>query len=323
MPLLDLPLDQLLQYTGRNPKPADFDTFWDNSLAEMNALDPQIELTRHPIDAPWAECFELRFTGTGGGRVFAKYIRPKHTEAPAPCLLRFHGYGASSDPNWCNQLNWAARGYATATMDCRGQGGKSTDPGGVTGPTREGHIIRGLTDALDGHPEKLYYRNVFLDAALLARVVSSFDEIDGNRLGAHGGSQGGALTLACAALADIKRITPVHPFLSDYQRVWEMDLASGAYAELKTFFRQFDPRHEQEREIFEALGYIDIQHLMPRVKAQVKLATGLADAICPPSTVFAAYNKITSPKDTVIYPDYAHEELPEFGDMLWEFMGGL
>src|SRR5206468_10960218 len=83
-----------------------------------------------------------------------------------------------------------------------------------------------------------------------------------NRVGATGGSQGGGLTLACAALEPrIKRAAPVYPFLCDYQRVWEMDLAVGAYEELKQYFRLFDPLHEREKEIFTRLGYIDNQHL--------------------------------------------------------------
>ncbi len=318
-----MPMEQLLQYAGRNPKPARFDAFWDESVAEMRALDPQIELTPHSLSAPFAQCFDLRFTGTGGARVYAKYIRPVQTDGPAPCVLHFHGYGGASDSNWTAYLHWAARGFAVAALDCRGQGGKSNDAGTTMGITREGHIIRGLDDALNGAPQNLYFRHVFLDTALLARIVAEFEEVDGARLGAIGGSQGGALTMACAALADIKRAAPTYPFLSDYQRVWEMDLASGAYAELKTYFRLFDPRHERENEIFEALGHIDIQHLMPRVRGEVLWATGLMDAICPPSSQFAAFNKIPSPKQTVIYPDFAHEGLPQWGDTVWEWMGAL
>ena len=99
-----------------------------------------------------------------------------------------------------------------------------------------------------------------------------------------------------------------------------MDLANGAYGELKTYFRYFDPRHEREDEIFTKLGYIDVQHLAKRIKAEVLMGVGLMDNTCPPSTQFAAFNKITSPKKTVIYPDYGHENLPGFEDMLYQFM---
>ncbi len=54
-------------------------------------------------------------------------------------------------------------------------------------------------------------------------------------------------------------------------------------------------------EIFTTLGYIDVQHLAARIKARVLMAVGLMDTICAPSTQFAAYNKITSAKDVVLY----------------------
>lgn len=73
--------------------------------------------------------------------------------------------------------------------------------------------------------------------------------VDRNRVGATGGSQGGGLTIACASLVpEIKRLAPVFPFLSDYKRVWEMDLAKDAYVELQQYFRRFDPRHLRKEE---------------------------------------------------------------------------
>ena len=42
MPLVDMPLPQLLEYSGRTPKPENFDAFWDSSIAEMKALDAQV-----------------------------------------------------------------------------------------------------------------------------------------------------------------------------------------------------------------------------------------------------------------------------------------
>ena len=118
----------------------------------------------------------------------------------------------------------------------------------------------------------------------------------------------------------IRRTAPVYPFLCDYQRTWEMDQAREAYEELRLFFRAFDPRHERESEIFTKLGYIDVQHLAPRIQADVLMFTGLMDTICIPSTQFAAYNKITANKKVVIYPDFAHEPLPGQIDRTFNFM---
>ena len=319
MPLIDKPWAELRTYTGRTPRPADFDSFWDTSLAEMKALDARVELTPARFTAPGVDCFDLFFTGVGGARVHAKYLRPKSAPEPHPAVVIFHGYSGNSG-DWFDKLAWTALGYSVLALDCRGQGGFSQDCGGVTGTTLNGHIIRGLDDP----PQQLLFRQIFLDTAQLAGLAMQRPEVDPQRVGATGGSQGGGLTLACAALEPrLKRAAPVFPFLCDYQRVWEMDLATNAYTELRTYFRQFDPRHEREQEIFTKLGYIDCQHLAPRIRAEVLLVTGLMDQICPPSTQFAAYNKITAKKDMVIYPDYGHEGLPGANDTISAFMAGL
>ncbi len=324
MPLtFDFPLDKLQTYQGINPRPADFNAYWDAALAEMHALDPQVELVPAEFQAPGAECFHLYFTGVGGARVHAKLLRPKHTASAAPAVVMFHGYSGHSG-DWFDKLGYVGAGYTVAALDCRGQGGLSEDNSDVVGNTHRGHIIRGLADALAGRPDKLLFRQIFLDTAQLARIVMDMPGVDATRVGATGGSQGGALTVACMALEPrIKRAAPIFPFLSDYLRVWQMDLAKDAYEELRTFFRLFDPRHQQEAAVFEQLGYVDIQHLAPRIRAEVLWPIGLMDQICPPSSQFAAYNKITSPKRMAIYPDFGHEGLPGVNDIVFEFLMGL
>lgn len=324
MPLtFDFPLEKLQTYMGINPRPADFDAYWDAALAEMRALDPQVTLTPAAFQASYADCFDMTFTGVGGARIYAKLLKPKKASAPHPAVLMFHGYSGDSG-DWADKLGYVAAGYTVAALDCRGQGGRSEDKGGVTGNTLHGHIIRGLDEALKGEPEKLYYRQMFLDTAQLAKIVMEMPDVDPDRVGAAGGSQGGALTVACIALEPrIQRAAPVYPFLSDYKRVWEMDQDTNAYSELREYFRRFDPRHEQEDTVFEKLGYVDIQYLAPRIRTNVQWYTGLRDTICPPSTQFAAYNKITAEKEMVIYPDFGHEGLPGSNDLIFQFMMGL
>jgi cephalosporin-C deacetylase len=317
MPVLDKPLAELREYRGINPKPADFDAFWSRALAELDATDPQPELIPSTVlQASGVETFDLFFTGVGGARIYAKYLRPSAPAKPSPALLLFHGYtGQSGD--WMEKLPYVGQGFAVAALDCRGQGGRSDDAGGVRGPTLNGHMIRGLNDS----PDKLLFRQIFLDTVQLARVLSGFDEVDGTNLSCMGASQGGALAIACAALEPaIRRCVSVFPFLSDFKRVWEMDLAKDAYAELRNFMRQFDPVHEREEEIFTKLGYIDVHHLAPRITARVFMGITLMDNICPPSTQFAVFNAITSGKDIVIYPDFGHEALPGFTDRAFNFL---
>ena len=323
MPLIDKPLPELYEYRGRNPRPDDFDAYWADALRELDATDPRPELRPNPVVAARnVECFDLWYTGVGGARIYAKYIRPRDTATGTkrPAVLQFHGY-AGHTGDWLDKFGWAAEGFCYAAMDVRGQGGRSEDNGQVKGTTLRGHIVRGIDDP---DPRRLAFRQIFLDTAQLARVVMALPEVDAGRVGCFGLSQGGALSLACAALESrIRRTAPVYPFLCDYQRVWELDFAKDAYEELRLFFRFHDPRHERVKEIFTKLGYIDVQHLAPRIKADVLMFTGLMDTICPPSSQFAAYNKISAKKDVVIYPDFAHEALPGQIDRTFNFMRGL
>jgi cephalosporin-C deacetylase len=324
MPLtFDLPIEELRTYQGRNPRPQDFDVFWEQSLAEMRVLDGSVELIPAGFQASHVECFHLYFSGVGGARVHAKLLRPVEVSRPHPAVLLFHGYTGDSG-DWYDKLGYVAEGFTVAALDCRGQGGLSDDHSNVSGNTQHGHIIRGLEDALKGSPEKLLFRQLFLDTAQLARIVMELPGVDANRVGAMGGSQGGALTVACAALEPrIKRAVPTFPFLSDYKRVWEMDQAKDAYAELQEYFRHSDPTHRLEDQVFETLGYIDIQFLAPRIQADILWATGLMDTICPPSSQFATFNKIISPKTMVVYPDFGHEPLPGFNDQAFQFLRAM
>jgi cephalosporin-C deacetylase len=319
MPVFEMPLKELHRYQGINPKPDDFEEYWQRALADLQGTADQVELIPASFQCSAAQCFDLYFNGVGGARIHAKYLRPQASAEPHPAVLLFHGYTGNSG-NWQDKLAFVSQGFSVAALDCRGQGGLSEDRGAVTGTTHSGHIIRGLDD----DPDKLLFRQIFLDTAQLARIVMSFKEVDAARVGTHGGSQGGALSLVCASLQPkVKACSAAFPFLCDYRRVWEMDLAEGAYEELKIYFRLFDPTHVREQEIFRTLGYIDVQNLAPRIQADVLMGTALMDQICPPSTQFAAYNKIRSNKEMVLYPDFGHEELPGFMDRVFAFFDRL
>lgn len=317
MPVIDKPLKELKVYQGINPCPADFQQYWEESLAEMKALDKNVTITPAWFKSPVADCYDMYFTGVHGARVYAKLLKPKKIEGKCPAVVIFHGYSGAGE-TWAHCLEYAASGFVVAALDARGQAGKSEDVGGHVGNTMVGQIIKGLEN---DDPKMLLFRDVFLDCAELAGIVMDMPEVDETKVGALGGSQGGALTIACAALEPrINRAAPRFPFLCDYKRVWEMDLDVDAYKELRTYFRQKDPRHEREDEIFTKLGYIDLQFLAPRIKGKIKMFTGLMDTICPPSSQFAAYNKMTCEKDVVIYPDFGHEWLPDAEEITYMYM---
>ena len=317
--LIDMPLEKLREYKGCSPCPRDFDRYWDESLAELDAVKPDILLTpAREFSAPNAECLDLFFTGVGGARVHAKVLRPKARRRAAPAVVMFHGYHSNSG-KWSNRLGYVNAGFTVAVLDCRGQFGESEDNLQTCGITVRGHILRGVDDP---DPKKLLFRYNYLDTVELTRIVMDLDGVDPDRIGITGGSQGGGLSCACAALEPrVNRCLAVYPFLSDFRRVWAMDLAKGAYQELTDYFRWRDPLHEREEEFFTRLGYIDIQNLAPRIGCKFRMFTGLMDTTCPPSTQFAAYNKVASADKRVkIWYDHRHEDLPHGDDMTYMYM---
>ena len=316
MPTIDMGLDELTEYRGSSPRPVDFDRYWESALAELDQLEARgfdPEWRDSVFRVPFTECLDLYCNGVRGARLHARCVFPADTSRPVPAVFRFHGYTKSAG-DWSALLPYAAAGIAVVALDVRGQGGESTDPGGLPGNTQRGHIVRGI----EGEPDDVMYRQIFLDTATVVRVISALPRIDSGRLGAHGASQGGALTLACAALdRRIAYAWAVYPFLSDYRRVWDLEAGDSAYEEIRHWLKRRDPRHERIDEFFERLGYIDVQYLAERIEGDVVMVTGLMDEICPPSSQFAAYNRLSSArsKRMILYPDFGHEDLPDQADM--------
>ena len=316
MPQLDFALEILKQYTGSSPKPKDFDQFWDKALKELDDTGVDYTVEESEFSAPGVSCGYLFFTGVGGARVCCKFLRPETIRGKIPGIAMFHGYSGKSG-GWVSMLPYVYAGFVVLALDVRGQMGRSDDNLCVSGNTFSGHIIRGLSS---GDPENLFFRNVFLDTAKTARILMSMDFVDENRVGSTGGSQGGALAIACGALEPrVKMIASVFPFLSDYKRSWEMDLWKGAYDELSKYVRSMDPRHESFEELLMMLGYIDVSNLAPRIKGETYMFLTLMDDICPPSTQFAIYNRITAKKSCEIYPNHGHEGLPDGDELIFKF----
>ncbi len=301
----DICEEELLRYKGKAIRPKDFDTYWDKAIAEMESLGTDCELMESDFQTPNAECFDLWFYGVGGARIHARYARPKERKGLCAAVILFHGYHRKAG-SWSGLLSYVGAGFCVLALDCRGQAGLSEDVGIIHGSTIRGHIIRGV---MDSNPEKLLMRSIFLDGAQLARIAMAMPEIDKCKVAAEGGSQGGGLALACAALTpELNRVVARMPFLCDYRRGMEVGNNDGALFELKYYFRFMDPRHEKEETFYERLGYIDNVNLASRIRAKTFLLTGLLDTECPPSTQFAAYNQISAPKKYELWPEYGHEE---------------
>ncbi|KAF1296414.1 acetylesterase [Enterococcus sp. JM4C] len=305
-------LDEWKNYQGLGKKPANFDTFWETQLKKMEETGLDYELVPFDLASSVADAYHLYFTGVGGAKVHCQLLLPKNKKGKHKGLIQFHGYHTNSG-DWQDKIGWVAEGFVVLAMDARGQGGLSEDNSQTAGTVTKGLIIRGVEEG----PENLYYVRVFLDTAKATKILMSLEEVDEENIYAQGASQGGGLTIACAALVpEIKKVIATYPFLSDYRKAYQMGAQTSAFEEIPYWFQFRDPLHEQEEEFFNTLEYIDIQHLAPRIQADVYWLMGLQDTIVPPETQLATYNKILSQKSLYTLPEYGHEYLPKISDQL-------
>ena len=209
MPLNPQQIKELEAYRGTNPIPADFDDFWSERMAEADdvALDYEIVPSRVP-SFDTCDFLDLWFRGMGGARLYARYLRPR-SPRPLPVVLRFHGYPGRTR-SWLENASFAGMGFADATMDNPGQGGRSEDGGGFAGTTVSGHLTAGL----DGEPKDMYYVRLHQDIRILCRIVRELPGLDAGRVCVYGDSQGGGVGLATCALNPdlIGRAGILYPF---------------------------------------------------------------------------------------------------------------
>lgn len=311
MSQFDMPVDQLRAYTPDLAVPADLDAFWADTLAVTRRHDLAVSCT--PVDAGLAvvDSFDVRFAGFGGTTIRAWLHMPAGRSGPVPAVVEYLGYGGGRGlPH--ERFLFAAAGYAHLLMDTRGQGstwsaGDTPDPDATGAPFHPGFMTQGILD-----PATYYYRRVFTDAARAVEAVRTMDAIDPARIAVTGGSQGGGISLAVAGLIpDLAGVLPDVPFLSAFPRA--ITLAdSGPYCEIVRYLKSH--RDHVER-VLSTLAYFDVANLGRRATAPALFSVGLMDLICPPSTVYAAYNHYAGPKEIREYPFNDHEGGQGFHDV--------
>ena len=91
MPVVDMPLNKLYEYKGMSPCPSDIDEYWDDALAEMNAITDAPEFIPVDIGSFSADFYDLYFIGTKGARIHAMFGKPKNVSGKIPAVMLFHG----------------------------------------------------------------------------------------------------------------------------------------------------------------------------------------------------------------------------------------
>ncbi|MEY2819887.1 MAG: hypothetical protein RL275_3350 [Chloroflexota bacterium] len=312
MAFFDLSLDELKKYKPARTEPADFDSFWANTLAETRAfpLDAKFEKIDYGLVAQ--ETFDVTFNGFGGQPVKGWLILPTHRKAKLPVVVEYIGYGGGRQFGF-NWLLWASVGYAHFVMDTRGQGSTWShgdtpdlyaDGGNAHFP---GSMTKGILD-----PQHYYYRRVFTDAVRAIEAARSHPEVDASRIALTGSSQGGGITIAAAGLVpDVSAAMPDVPFLCHYRRATEI---SDAYP-YKEIAEYFHIHRDKIETVFNTLSYFDGVNFSTRSNAKTLFSVALMDQVCPPSTIYAAYNYWAGEKDIKTYTYNGHEGGQSFNDL--------
>lgn len=303
--IIDKPLRELEQYNPSLTRQHDFDTFWQQNLLESTnqPLNAFIEEVPYPVER--VTIYRVSYDGFGPAtRITGWYLVPKDryrigSEEQTPTIVQYHGYsGGKGAP--ASYLHWALQGYCVFTVDTRGQTGDAPDNAYYPRGSFVGYMTKGIDD-----PGTYYYRYTYMDCVRAIDFLRSRPEV--GPIALTGASQGGALTLAVAALSQDKQIVaamPDVPFLCHLERAVELFL-EGPYQELVNYWKQ---RPAEVQNNYRTLSYFDGMNLAPRITCPILMSVALLDTICPPSTAFAVYNHLASTeKEIRVYSYNGHE----------------
>lgn len=301
----DLPLADLRRYRRPQSVPADLTEFWTQTLDQARAAATAPRVTRLASPLRVVETYDVTFGGFAGQPIKAWLTMPRNADGPLPTVVEFIGYGGGRGRphEW---LMWPAAGYAHLVMDTRGQGSvwragdtPDPDPDGA-GPAVPGYLTRGVLD-----PRTYYYRRLFTDAVRAVESVPDLPGTDSGRVAVVGTSQGGGLALAAGSLAAdrVRAVVAKVPFLCDIRRAVTITDAAP-YSELARFCRVHPDRATTA---LSTVDYVDAVNLVPRASAPALFSVALMDTVCPPSTVFGAFNEYGGAKDIAVYEYDDHD----------------
>lgn len=277
----------------------DFDRFWERTLAQAKAVPLRPERVPRAYPSPYVKVFDVAYNGFDETRIHGWLILPTFAgEKPLPCLIHYHGF--TGDRGMPDQyMQWVTMGMAVLAVDCREQGGCTGNQAAYTSSGMVTNVVtKGILD-----PDEYYYRAVYMDCVKALDFAESCPEIDPSRLVVEGGSQGGALGMAVCALDCRPRLGIVNvPSNSNLEE--RVTGRYGSFASVNDYLRRHPDDLEQA---FATLSYFDTMNLAERIRCPILASVGLCDPVCPAKCYFATYNRITAPKQIVLYPFNEHD----------------
>lgn len=285
--------DQILPTTI---EPADFDSFWNESLSKARQVPLNPTMTLVPEECTETKnVYQISFQNERrGSRIYGILSVPKK-KGKYPAILRLPGAGIRS----YSAMDF---GEEVISLAIGIHGIPVKLPQEVYSSLYSGAMTTYYLMNRDNR-DRYYYKRVFIGCVRAIDFIYSLPEFDGNNIGVTGGSQGGALSIATTALdSRVKFLAVFYPALCDYA-----GYLHGRAGGWPHFFRKMKPSKEEE----EALAYFDIVNFARRVKVPGWYSWGFNDDTCPPTSMFAAYNVIPGKKELHLYQEIGHWTYPE------------
>jgi cephalosporin-C deacetylase-like acetyl esterase len=272
-------------------EPKDFDAFWTGAIesARRMPLNPTKVLLPDKCTAT-QDVYEVSFQSGGFfARVYGILMVPKKP-GKYPAILQVPGAGVRP----YNGMNY---GDEVISLEI-GIHGISVTMAQSVYSTLYGGALNGYWEFSKNNKDQFYYKRVYLGCVRAVDYIFSLPEFDGQTVGVSGSSQGGALSIATAALdSRIKFLAPIHPAFCDLGGF--LKKRAGGWPH---YFRYAKPESGE----VETLSYYDTANFARRVKVPGLYSWGLNDVTCPPTSMYAAYNVIPAPKELKVYSDSGH-----------------
>lgn len=288
--------------------PEDFDAFWQRAAEEARwtALEPKMELLPERC-MEGVNVYHVSYQNDKWGRRVYGILCVPTKAGRYPALLRVPGAGVRP---YGGDAWLARKGCIVLEIGIHG-----------VPVTREQTYYDELQNGpLDGYfcwsindRDRNYYKHVVTGCLRSIDYIATLPEWDGEHLGVTGSSQGGFLSLVCAALD--KRVTcygAVHAALCDH----EASLAGRACGWPHYWYGKERASEEEVRNV----RYYDGVNFARRITCPGWFSFGYNDTVVPPTTAWATYNSVTAPKEISIYQQTGHywyqEQWDEWGAWL-------
>jgi len=300
-----------IQPTTENPP--DFDAFWNQAKAELAEIPMDARITLMPSRCTGkVNVYQVNLQNyPARTRLYGILCVPKK-EGRYPALLRVPGAGVYP---YAGDIKMAEKDLITLEI---GIHGIPLDMDEAVYNDLGWGALRGYMNINLDDRDHFYYKHVYLGCVRAVDYLFSLPQFDGTHIAVTGGSQGGALSIVTAALDPrIRWLTVYFPALCDL--TGDLKGRAGGWPH---YFEGNNLRFNNKQDKIETCGYYDVVNFARRLKVPGMYTWGYNDNTCPPTSMFAAYNTITAPKDLYPAPETGHWEYPEQTEKLDNWLLG-